>query len=95
MRNVGIRITAPAGIAQPPISCSCRETRRTLRRNTNRLSTGAFSAEASGYVDHIDPKVVLIDGKRLAELMIDFDLGVATARTYHVKKIDSDYFDEE
>ena len=46
------------------------------------------------YVDRIDPKVVLIDGRRLAELMIDFDVGVNTAATYHVKRVDSDYFDE-
>ena len=43
---------------------------------------------------HIDPKVVLIDGRRLAELMIDFDLAVNTSATYSVKRLDSDYFDE-
>jgi restriction system protein len=59
------------------------------------ITTGTFSSEAISYVDHIDPKVVLIDGRRLAELMIDFEVGVATARTYHVKRIDSDYFEEE
>ena len=37
-------------------------------------------------------KIVLIDGITLAELMIDNDLGVATAQTYKVKRIDSDYF---
>jgi restriction system protein len=58
------------------------------------ITTGSFSTEALGYVEHIDPKVVLIDGKRLAELMIDFNVGVATAQTYHVKRIDSDYFEE-
>jgi restriction system protein len=45
-------------------------------------------------VPHIDPKVVLIDGRWLAELMIDFDVGVNTAAIYQVKRIDSDYFDE-
>jgi restriction system protein len=45
-------------------------------------------------VAHIDPKVVLIDGQQLAELMIDFDVGVTTVTMYHVKRIDSDYFDE-
>jgi len=59
------------------------------------ITTGTFSGEASSYVQHIEPKVVLIDGRRLAELMIDFEVGVATARTYYVKRIDSDYFDEE
>lgn len=58
------------------------------------ITTGAFSAEAVAYVDHIDPKVVLIDGRRLTELMIDFDLPVNTAATYSVKRLDSDYFEE-
>lgn len=58
------------------------------------ITTGAFSAEAVAYVDHIDPKVVLIDGRRLTELMIDFDLAVNTAATYSVKRLDSDYFEE-
>lgn len=58
------------------------------------LTTGTFSAEARAYVDRIDPKVVLIDGRQLAEFMIDFDVGVNTAGTYQVKRVDSDYFDE-
>jgi restriction system protein len=58
------------------------------------ITTGSFTAEASGYVNQIDPKVVLIDGRRLAELMIDFDLGVNTAADYPIKRVDSDYFDE-
>ena len=58
------------------------------------ITTGSFTSDASEYVAHIDPKVVLIDGRRLAELMIDFDTGVGTSGTYHVKRIDSDYFEE-
>lgn len=58
------------------------------------ITTATFSGEAAAYVDHIDPKVVLIDGRRLAELMIDFDLAVNTSATYSVKRLDSDYFDE-
>jgi len=58
------------------------------------ISTGSFSSEAVAYVEHIDPKVVLIDGKRLAQLMIDFEVGVATTRTLQIKRIDSDYFEE-
>jgi restriction system protein len=34
------------------------------------------------------------DGRRLAELMIDFEVGVTMAQTYHVKRVDSDDFDE-
>ena len=58
------------------------------------ITTAVFSAEAGAYVDHIDPKVVLIDGRRLAELMMDFDVGVNAAATYSVKRVDSDYFDD-
>jgi restriction system protein len=42
-----------------------------------------------------DPKIVLIDGIQLANLMIDNDIGVSKVATYDIKKIDSDYFSEE
>jgi len=58
------------------------------------ITTGTFSTDATSYVEQIEPKVVLIDGRRLAELMIDFEVGVSTTTTYHVKRVDSDYFDE-
>ena len=59
------------------------------------ITTGKFSDEANEYVRTIDPKVILIDGRSLAEYMIDFDLGTSKAVTYEIKKIDSDYFAEE
>lgn len=59
------------------------------------LTTGTFTADARDYVSHIDPKVALIDGRHLANLMIDFDLGVPTTVTYAVKRIDSDDFPED
>jgi restriction system protein len=58
------------------------------------ITTGSFSADASAYVQTIDPKVALVDGKQLAEYMIDFGLGVSLARAYEVKRIDTDYFEE-
>lgn len=58
------------------------------------ITTGSFSSDAIAYVENIDPKVVLIDGRRLANLMIDFDVGVTTTTTYHTKRVDSDYFEE-
>lgn len=58
------------------------------------ITTSTFSAEAISYVQTIDPKVALIDGVQLAEFMIDFNVGVSTDRSYEVKKIDSDYFEE-
>lgn len=59
------------------------------------ITTGKFSSDALGYVATIDPKVILIDGRTLVEYMIDFNLGVSTATTYEIKRIDSDYFSEE
>lgn len=58
------------------------------------ITTGSFSADAAAYVQTIDPKVALIDGKQLADYMIDFGLGVSLARAYDVKRIDTDYFEE-
>lgn len=58
------------------------------------ITTSTYTAEATDYATRIDTKVVLIDGKQLAGLMIDFDVGVAPAATYVVKRIDSDYFEE-
>tara|TARA_R110000868_G_scaffold369315_1_gene632633 strand:- start:45626 stop:46504 length:879 start_codon:yes stop_codon:yes gene_type:complete len=59
------------------------------------LTTSTFSRDAHQYVETIDPKVVLIDGNRLAQLMIDFNVGVSTAQSYFIKRIDSDYFIED
>jgi len=59
------------------------------------ITTSGFSADAADYVSRIDPKVVLIDGPQLANLMIDFNVGVTPNTSYATKKIDSDYFLEE
>jgi restriction system protein len=59
------------------------------------ITTGRFSDDAREYVNTIDPKVILIDGKSLAAYMIDFNLGVARSSTYEVKRIDTDYFTED
>jgi restriction system protein len=59
------------------------------------ITTGKFSDDAKNYVESIDPKVILIDGRMLAELMIDYGLGTTTTATYQVRRIDSDYFAEE
>ena len=59
------------------------------------LTTSTFSRDAHDYVATIDPKVVLIDGRRLSQLMIDFDVGVSATQAYLVKRIDTDYFSED
>ncbi len=59
------------------------------------ITTGLFSSDAREYVSHIDPRVVLIDGRELSEYMVDLNLGVTPKVVYEVKRVDSDYFDEE
>ena len=58
------------------------------------ITTSTFSREAVQYADSIDIKVILIDGKQLAELMIEHGVGVRTDTTYELKRIDADYFPE-
>lgn len=56
------------------------------------ITTSMFSADALEYTSRIETKIILIDGPRLAKLMFDHGVGVATASNYEVKRIDSDYF---
>ncbi len=58
------------------------------------ITTSYFSKKAYDYVKTIDPKVILIDGETLASLMIEHGLGTSTIESYHIKKIDLDYFEE-
>lgn len=58
------------------------------------ITTSSFTKEALEYIPRNETKIVLIDGQLLTQLMIDYNLGVSIHRTYEVKKIDSDYFDE-
>ena len=59
------------------------------------ITTSGFSKGAHEYVSMIETKVVLIDGQRLTEYMIDYDIGVSTTNRYAIKRLDSDYFDGE
>jgi restriction system protein len=59
------------------------------------ITTSNFSSDSEDYVSRIDAKVVLIDGETLAQLMIEYNVGVSTVNVYEVKKVDSDYFSEE
>jgi restriction system protein len=57
------------------------------------ITTSDFSRDANDYVSKIGSKIVLIDGSKLAELMVEFGVGVATDATYTVKRIDNDFFE--
>lgn len=59
------------------------------------ITTSSFSKEAKNYVPRNETKIVLIDGEMLANYMIDYNIGVTLQQTFEIKKIDSDYFEEE
>ena len=59
------------------------------------ITTSQFSPDAEEYVKFLEKKIVLIDGEQLSELMIDYGIGVSDVKTYSIKKIDLDYFEEE
>ncbi len=58
------------------------------------ITTSSFTSAAAELAGSIEAKVILIDGKQLAELMIDHGVGVRTDATYELKRIDADYFPE-
>lgn len=59
------------------------------------ITTSQFSKEAREHVRGITQKIVLIDGKQLAELMIEHDVGVkpASKKSYTLKSLDQEYFE--
>lgn len=59
------------------------------------ITTSRYTPDAASYVPRNETKIVLIDGEQLAQLMIDYNLGVTTQITYEIKKMDTDYFDAE
>ena len=58
------------------------------------ITTSKFTQEAIEYIQRIEKKIVLINGEELAQLMIDYKIGVTEVASYSVKKIDNDYFEE-
>lgn len=59
------------------------------------VTTSVFSAPALEFVRHLPQRVILIDGSRLADLMIEHGVGVRVARVVEVKRLDEDFFIEE
>lgn len=58
------------------------------------ITTSDYTNDARAYVASLSTRIVLINGERLAEMMIDHNVGVSTEQTYAIKKLDSDYFED-
>ena len=59
------------------------------------ITTSTFSKDAYDYAQNLDVAVILIDGKKLAEYMIETELGVTLRQNYKIFDIESDYFIED
>lgn len=59
------------------------------------ITTSSFSRGAREFKPQNNIKIVLIDGNQLCEYMIDYNIGVFTANTFEVKRIDIDFFESE
>lgn len=58
------------------------------------ITTSSFPKSVYEFVGQVEYKIILIDGERLTNLMIEHSVGLSTVSTYNVKTIDSDYFEE-
>jgi restriction system protein len=59
------------------------------------IPTSDFADTALQYFRKVAQKVILIGGDRLADLLIQHNIGVSRTRAYEVKRVDSDYFEIE
>lgn len=60
------------------------------------ITTSSYTKEAIEFAKkQLQVKLILIDGKMLTNLMIDYNLGVSIEKTYEIKRLDMDYFDED
>jgi len=60
------------------------------------ITTSQFSKDAYDFIQKIvGKKVVLIDGEKVAALMLEYNIGVVRAKVYELKELSNDFFDED
>ena len=59
------------------------------------VTTSTFSPQAVEFIARIPQSIILIDGKKLTELMISHSVGVRQNRIIEFKRLDEDFFSEE
>lgn len=87
------RWQSPVGVRDVRDFAGSLEERKTMKGIF--ITTSDFTREAREFVSRIGKRVVLIDGNELAQLLIDYNIGVNSKQTYVIKRIDEDYFSEE
>lgn len=58
------------------------------------ITTSRFTAEAQSYAERVNARLILVDGERLGDLMVTYNVGVQEDETFVLKEIDEDYFEE-
>jgi restriction endonuclease Mrr len=72
-----------------------------VSRSRRKLMMKAASApalarpQAIEFVRHLAQRVILIDGQRLADLMIEHSIGVRLSLAIEIKRLDEDFFEDE
>lgn len=59
------------------------------------VTTSAFDTKALEKARSAHHKIICIDGKKLVDLMHQFNVGMQIKTTYEIKQIDEDFFNEE
>ncbi len=59
------------------------------------ITSSEFTRDAQDFVTHLQSRVVLIDGRKMARHMIGHNVGVTTKFVYELKSIDEDFFEDE
>lgn len=58
------------------------------------VTTSTFSGQARDFVEHLAQRVILIDGDRLTDLMVEYGVGVRVSRRIEFKRLDEGFFAE-
>jgi hypothetical protein len=76
------------------VACGTSQGKASADRRLNFIATSCFTVDAKAYVDRVQNRLVLIDGKRLAAEMVKRNMGVQVREVHEVKRIDEDFFAE-
>lgn len=58
------------------------------------ITTSYFTKEAQSFIERQQKNIKLIDGKLLADLLVKYQIGIATVQTIAIYRLDSDYYSE-
>jgi restriction system protein len=57
------------------------------------VTTSTFSEAAQQTASSLGSRIVLVDGRQFAQLMIRYNVGCRVEETLHLKKLDEDFFE--